>query len=51
MQRGLAPRVFEYIFKRISEEEDKAVSAATANVTQHADRLYMHAALHPEAHC
>ena len=28
MQRGLAPRVFEYIFKRIAEEEDNAVSLA-----------------------
>ena len=26
VQRGLAPRVFEYIFKRIAEEEDSAVS-------------------------
>lgn len=26
VQRGLAPRVFEYIFKRIAEEEDNAVS-------------------------
>ena len=28
VQRGLAPRVFEYIFKRIAEEEDNAVSLA-----------------------
>ena len=28
LQRGLAPRVFEYIFKRISEEEDNVVSIA-----------------------
>ena len=26
LQRGLAPRVFEHIFKRIAEEEDNAVS-------------------------
>ena len=28
LQRGLAPRVFEYIFKRIAEEEDNVVSTA-----------------------
>ncbi len=28
LQRGLAPRVFEYIFKRVSEEEDDVVSTA-----------------------
>ena len=40
VQRGLAPRVFEYIFKRIAEEEDNAVSLAFSylpDLLDHAD--------------
>ncbi len=41
LQRGLAPRVFEYIFKRISEEEDNVVSTADHADCMQAAWLYM----------